>query len=159
MTVTSPAEGGCTCGEVRYRMTSEPLFTHGCHCTWCQRQSGGAFAVNAMIETDRVEALKGEPEAVPVPSPSGKGQTIMRCPTCRIALWSHYAGAGDKVAFIRAGTLDGGAALEPDIHIYTSSKQPWLTLPEGKPAVPEYYSAKEMWPAESLARMKALMAG
>ena len=151
------AEGGCACGRVRYRMTAAPLFVQACHCTWCQRQSGGAFAVNAMIETDRIELLEGEPEAAPVPTPSGKGQTILRCPACRIALWSHYGAAGDRLAFVRAGSLDGGAVLEPDIHIYTSTRQPWVALPEGKPAVPEYYNAREVWPGESLARMKRLM--
>ncbi len=149
------AEGGCTCGEVRYRM-SRPLFVHGCHCTWCQRQSGSALAINAMIETDRVTVLQGRTEAVVTPSPSGKGQTIHRCPTCRIALWSHYAGAGPKVAFVRVGSLDEAWRLPPDVHIFTSTRQPWLTLPEGVSAVPEFYSAKEMWPAESLARMAAL---
>jgi hypothetical protein len=149
-------EGGCSCGEVRYRLTDRPIFVHGCHCTWCQRQSGSAFAINAMIETDRVEILAGKPEPTPTPSPSGKGQTILRCPTCRIAVWSHYAGAGDKLAFVRAGSLDDTTRIEPDIHIYTSTKQPWVTLPQDKHAVPEYYNAKEMMPPESLARMAAL---
>ncbi|MBC6440353.1 MAG: GFA family protein [Rhodospirillales bacterium] len=150
-------EGGCACGEIRYRMMTKPLFVHSCHCSFCQRQSGAAFAVNAMIETDRIELLKGQTEPVTVPTTSGAGQTIMRCPTCRVAVWSHYAAAGDKIAFVRAGSLDGGAAIEPDIHIFTSTKQPWVPLPEGKPVVEEYYSAKKMWPEESLMRMKSLM--
>ncbi len=150
-----PAEGGCSCGAVRYRMESAPIFVHGCHCTWCQRETGSAFATNAMIETDRVSLLSGEPVAVATPSASGKGQTILRCPACHVALWSHYAGAGETIAFVRVGTLDEASLLEPDIHIFTTTKQPWVTLPEGKPAVPEYYSAREMWPPESLARAKA----
>ncbi|MBT6203433.1 MAG: GFA family protein [Alphaproteobacteria bacterium] len=153
---TFNAEGGCSCGEVRFRITSAPIFTHGCHCTDCQRLSGGAFAINAMIETDRVEVLAGTPKSVPVSTPSGKGQNIMRCPTCNTALWSHYGGAGDKLAFVRAGTLDDTSLIEPDIHIFTRSKQPWVILPEGKPAVEVYYDAKEMFPAEGLARMGAL---
>ena len=152
-----PAEGGCRCGEVRYRINSAPIFVHGCHCTDCQRLSGGAFAVNAMIETDQVELLEGEPVSVPVPTPSGKGQNIMRCPTCNTAVWSFYGGAGDKLAFVRAGTLDDTSHVEPNIHIFTRSKQPWVTLPEGKPAVEVYYDAKEMMPAKSLQRMAALM--
>ena len=159
MTSGFPAEGGCSCRDVRYRMESAPIFVHGCHCTWCQRETGSAFATNAMIETDRVTLLKGEPVAIPTPSASGKGQTILRCPTCHVALWSHYAGAGDRLAFVRVGTLDDATLLEPDIHIYTSTKQPWVTLPEGKPAVPEYYKAAETWPAESLARAKAARQG
>jgi hypothetical protein len=151
-----PLDGGCTCGAVRYRMTGGPLFVHCCHCRWCQRETGAAFALNAMIEADRVVLLAGKPEAVPTPSASGRGQLIARCPDCRVALWSTYAGAGDAVRFVRVGTLDEPDRLPPDIHIYTASKQPWVVIPPGVPAVPEYYRARDHWPAASLARRKAL---
>jgi len=153
-----PYEGGCTCRSVRYRMLAKPLFVHCCHCTWCQRESGAAFALNAMIEADRVELLQGEVEVINTPSNSGKGQKISRCPKCRIALWSNYSGAGDAVRFVRVGTLDEPGRFPPDIHIFTSTKQPWVVLPEGTPAVPEYYKASERWPKESLERRAALMA-
>ena len=149
-------EGGCTCRSVRYRMTSKPMFVHCCHCTWCQRESGAAFALNAMIEADRVELLQGDVEVVNTPSNSGKGQKISRCPKCRIALWSNYSGAGDAVRFVRVGTLDEPGRFPPDIHIFTSTKQPWVMLPPGTPAVPEYYKASERWPKESLERRAAL---
>ena len=151
-------EGGCTCRSVRFRMTSRPLFVHCCHCRWCQRETGSAFVLNAMIEADRVELLGGEPEMVLTPSASGKGQKIWRCPICYIAIWSNYAGAGDKVRFMRVGTLDEPDRLPPDIHIFTMSKQPWVILPEGVPAVREYYNPREMWPAQSLERRAALIA-
>ena len=153
-----PIEGGCDCRAMRYRMMSSPLFVHCCHCRWCQRESGASFALNAMIEADRVTLLAGAPEIVDTPSASGKGQKILRCPTCRIALWSHYAGAGTAVSFVRVGTLDSPDPLPPDIHIFTSSKQPWVVLPPGAPAVPEYYDRKQYWPAQSLARLEALLA-
>ena len=149
-------EGGCTCRTVRYRMTSKPLFVHCCHCRWCQRETGASFALNAMIESERVELIEGKPELVDTPSNSGKGQQIMRCPSCRVALWSHYAGAGELLSFVRVGTLDDPDRLPPDIHIFTSSKQPWVVLPPGDPAVPEYYDRKQYWPEESQARLKAL---
>ncbi len=152
---TFPMEGRCTCGAVRFRLESPPLFVHCCHCRWCQREIGSAFALNAMIETDRVTQLQGKPEPVAIPSESGKGQTILRCPACRIALWSHYAGAGEKIAFVRVGTLEDPDSLPPDIHIYTDSKQPWVVLPPGVPTVPEYYRASDYWPAESLERRRA----
>ena len=158
--MTDPAEfaldGGCTCRAVRYRLTSKPLFVHCCHCRWCQRETGASFALNAMIESDRVVLLAGEPEIVDTPSHSGKGQRIARCPRCRIALWSNYGGGGDVVRFVRVGTLDDPDRLPPDIHIFTASRQPWVVLPPGMPAVEEYYSSKEYWPAESLARREAL---
>jgi hypothetical protein len=151
-------EGACTCGAVRYRMTSRPMIVHCCHCRWCQRETGTAFALNALIEADRVVLLKGEPEIVNTPSNSGKGQKIARCPVCRIALWSNYAGAGDAVRFVRIGTLAEPDRLPPDIHIFTSSKQPWVVLPPGAPAVPEFYDLPAVWPKESLERRRALRA-
>ena len=152
------AEGGCTCGAVRYRLTDGPLFVHCCHCRWCQRESGSAFALNAMIEADRLTLLAGTPEPLPTPSASGRGQTIMRCPQCRVALWSHYAGAGPSVSFVRVGTLDAPDAFPPDIHIFTASKQPWVQLPTGALAVDAYYDRTTCWPAAALARMDALRA-
>src|SRR5678815_895094 len=153
-----PLEGGCTCRAVRFRLASRPLFVHCCHCTWCQRESGASFALNAMIESERVELLSGAPELVDTPSASGAGQRIARCPRCRVAVWSHYAGFGDAIRFVRVGTLDEPGRLPPDIHIFTASKQPWVVLPTGTPAVAEYYDRKQYWPAESLARRDAMRA-
>lgn len=153
-----PAEGGCTCGAVRYRITAAPLIVHCCHCRWCQRETGSAFAINALIEADRLEVLAGRPEMISTPSESGKGQLIWRCPTCRVALWSNYAGAGPNIHFVRVGTLDEPGRLSPDIHIYTASKQPWVRLPHDVPAVPAYYDAREVWSSASRARWRAAMA-
>lgn len=154
-----PLEGGCDCRMIRYRLEDRPLFVHCCHCRWCQRETGTAFALNAMIEADRMSLLSGDPEIVDTPSNSGNGQKIARCPLCRIALWSNYAaGAGPAIRFVRVGTLDEPDHLPPDIHIFTASKQPWVVLPPGIPAVAEYYDLSKYWPAESLARLKALRA-
>lgn len=152
-----PAEGGCDCRSVRYRMETSPLFVHCCHCRWCQRESGASFALNAMIEADRVVELGSSPELVDTPSSSGSGQLIARCPNCKVALWSNYAGAGPLVKFVRVGTLDLPDLLPPDIHIFTASKQPWIVLPDAIPAVTEYYDRKQYWPADSLARHKVLL--
>jgi hypothetical protein len=155
---TFPLEGGCTCRSVRYRMMTKPLFVHCCHCRWCQRETGAAFALNALIESDRVKLLQGAPVVVNTPSNSGRGQKIVRCPECHVALWSHYAGAGDAVKFVRVGTLDDPDRVPPDIHIFTASKQPWVVLPPGTPAVPEYYERNKYWPKESLERRRAMLA-
>ena len=149
--------GRCTCGAVHYRMTSNPLFVHCCHCRWCQRETGSAFALNALIESERLELLSGSVHTVHTPSASGMGQDIVRCAQCEVALWSHYAGLGDKVSFVRVGTLDDADRMAPDIHIYTSSRQPWVVLPESVPAVPEYYRRSEYWPADSIGRRARLL--
>lgn len=156
--VDAGTDGRCTCGSVRFRMTSKPLFVHCCHCRWCQRETGSAFVINAMIEADRVVLLAGAPEVVWTPSNSGKGQKITRCPSCRVALWSNYTGAGDAIRFVRVGTLEDPDRYPPDIHIFTASKQPWFTLPPGTPAVEEYYDRERYWPADSLARRRAVLA-
>ena len=152
-----PIEGGCDCRQVRYRMMTAPLVVHCCHCRWCQRETGSAFVLNALIEAERVVLSKGVPDVVLTPSASGKGQKIARCPVCRVALWSNYAGAGDRFRFVRVGTLDDPDRLPPDIHIFTASKQPWVVLPEGALVFAEYYDRETCWPSESLARRRALL--
>jgi hypothetical protein len=158
MSASETNEGGCTCRHVRYRMTSMPMFVHCCHCRWCQRETGSAFVLNALIESERVELLHGDVEVVDTPSNSGKGQRISRCPTCRIALWSNYGGSGDVIRFVRVGTLDEPDRLPPDVHIYTMSKQPWVVLPPGVPVFAEYYRSAEVWPKDSYERRNAALA-
>jgi hypothetical protein len=147
-------EGGCSCGSVRYRLASEPLFVHCCHCLNCQRQTGSAFVINLLIETDRVELVRGEPAAIGVPRDDGSSQTVWRCPDCQVAVFSQYT--SPKVRFVRGGTLDEPSAIEPDVHIFTRSKVPWVVLPESTPAFDVYYDTKKLWPPASLERLAAL---
>jgi hypothetical protein len=148
-------EGGCACGGIRYRLASEPMFVHCCHCLNCQRQTGSAFVINLLIETDRVELLAGEPEPVEVPRDDGPVQEILRCPACRVAVYSHYGSR--EVAFVRGGTLDDPTGITPDVHIYTRSKVGWVTLPESAPAFEAYYDSKTLWPAASLQRLVGVL--
>ena len=151
-------DGGCDCRAVRYRLSVASLFVHCCQCRWCQRESGSAFALNAMVESDRVSMLRAQaPELVNTPSASGAGQQIARCPSCRVAVWSHYAGAGPLLTFLRVGTLNEPDCMPPDIHKFAASKQPWVVLPPAMPAVAEYYRRAEHWPAASLARFAELL--
>ena len=150
-----PLEGGCACGEVRYRLSCAPMFVHCCHCLDCQRQTGSAFVLNAIYEADRVELLSGEPEPVAVPTSSGRPHDIHRCPTCRTALWSDYGRRGFR--FVRAGTLDHPSALKPDVHIFTHSKLPWVALPADTPSFDVYYETDKLWPPGSLARRRAVL--
>ena len=149
-------EGGCACGAVRYRLTSEPMFVHCCHCLNCQRQTGSAFVINLLIETDRVEVLAGDPQPVDVPRDDGSAQVIFRCPDCQVAVFSSYG--WPELRFVRGGTLDDPSSVAPDIHIFTKSKVPWVTLPDGTPAVEIYYDTRELWPPRSLERLDAILA-
>ena len=153
--MSSSLEGRCSCGAVRYRLASEPLFVHCCHCLNCQRQTGSAFVINLLIETERVELLAGEPQPVDVPRDDGSMQRIFRCPHCQVAVYSEYT--RPEFRFVRAGTLDDPSAVRPDVHIFTRSKVPWVTLPESVPAFEIYYDTKGLWPAESLERARAAL--
>ena len=148
-------EGGCTCKEVRYRLDDKPMVVHCCHCSWCQRETGSAFVINAVIESARLTLLSGQPEMVLTPSASGRGQKIMRCPKCWVAVWSHYS--RDALSFVRVGTLDNPNAAPPDVHIFTRSKLDWVTLPGSVPAFEIYYDRKALWPAASLERLDAVL--
>jgi hypothetical protein len=154
--IVSEREGGCTCGAVRYRLASDPLFVHCCHCLNCQRQTGSAFVVNLLIEADRVELLSGDPQPVDVPRDDGSKQRIYRCPDCQVAVYSEYGRC--EVLFVRGGTLDRPSDITPDVHIFTKSKVGWVTLPESAPAFEVYYDSKTLWPAASLERLRAALA-
>ena len=149
--MNTPREGGCTCGAVRYRLASEPMFVHCCHCLNCQRQTGSAFVINLLIETDRVEVLTGSPQAVDVPRDDGSAQRISRCPVCQVAVFSQYG--WPSVLFVRAGTLDDPTDVRPDVHIYVRSKVRWLALPPDVPAFDVYYDTRRQWPPNSLRRL------
>jgi hypothetical protein len=154
--MTDSLEGGCACRAVRYRLGSAPMFVHCCHCRDCQRQTGSAFVLNALIETDRITLLAGDPASIAVPTDSGRPHDIYRCPACQTALWSDY-GRRPALRFVRVGTLDDPAALPPDVHIYTRSKLPWIRLPDGVPAFDAYYDTRTLWPAASLERRRAIL--
>jgi hypothetical protein len=156
--MTGTLDGGCACGEVRYRLATAPMFVHCCHCLNCQRHTGSAFVINLLIEAARVASLGGAPEPVTMPLNGGSPNRIFRCPTCRVAVWSEYGGR-TQVRFVRGGTLDDPSAVSPDVHIYTRSKLPWVRLPESVPSFDAYYDPKALWPSASLERRKAALAG
>ncbi|HEV8102194.1 MAG TPA: GFA family protein [Gaiellaceae bacterium] len=149
-------EGGCACGAIRYRLQSDPLFIHCCHCRNCQRQTGSAFVINLMIEASHVEMVAGAPQPVEVPRDDGNTQRIFRCPTCQVAVYSEYG--RPEVRYVRGGTLDQPSEVTPDVHIFTKSKVSWLTIPESTPAFEVYYDMEALWPAASLERLNAILA-
>jgi hypothetical protein len=151
-----PREGGCSCGAVRYRLTSDPLVVHCCHCLNCQRQTGSAFVINLLIETDQVKLNGEEPRPVDVPRDDGSMQTVWRCPTCQVAVYSQYTHPG--IRFVRAGTLDDPSDVSPDVHIFTRSKLGWVSIPDSTPAFDVYYETKALWPPASLERLEAVLA-
>lgn len=150
----TPLEGGCSCGRVRTRIEVAPFIVHCCHCTICQRQTGTAFVLNALVETEHVTLLGAEPRRYDMPTESGRGHAIYRCADCGIAVWSEYGGV-TTVRFVRVGTLDDPKALPPDVHIFARSKLPWVMLPEGARAYEIFYDPKVDMPPESYDRWRA----
>ena len=152
-------QGGCACGKTRYKLTAAPLIVHACHCRDCQRLSGGAFALNIWLEKANVEADHARLRSMSVPAGSGKPQQIFRCPDCGTAIYSKYHAAPGDTVLVRVGTLDHPEQVEPDVHIFTRSKLPWLDLPAGVPSFETFYKLAELWPAESRERLRRNIAG
>ena len=153
--MTALREGGCACGAIRYRLLSDPMFVHCCHCLNCQRQTGSAFAINLLIEADRVEMLAGAPRPVEVPRDDGSAQRIFRCPACQVAVFSEYG--RPELRYVRAGTLDRPSDVPPDVHIFTRSKLSWVAIPNSVPSFDVYYDTRALWPATSLDRLDAIL--
>jgi len=148
----TPIEGRCACGALAFRLARPPLFVHACHCTRCQRETGGAFAHHLMIETAQLQLLQGQPLFTRVPTDSGGRHWVARCADCHGVLWNAHGSRQPLIVYLRVGTLDEPAAWPPQAHIYLRSRQPWLVL---DPAVPQFsgaYDARKTWPADSLAR-------
>jgi hypothetical protein len=154
-TMAKKVTGGCACGSIRYQLLDKPMFVHCCHCDDCQRLTGSAFVLNAIIETQAIKLLRGNPVAVPVPRENSP-HDIYRCPKCQTAVWSDY-GRRPNVRFVRVGTLDKPGALEPDVHIYTQWKAKWLKLPKRTPSFRDYYKTSKLWPKASLKRLNAAL--
>jgi len=147
--------GGCSCGAIRYELTADPMIVHACHCRDCQRITGGPFVINLWIEKKFVEAKGAKPESFTRPGGSGKDHTLHFCGTCGTYVWSDYRIVSTECWFVRAGTLDDPSSVVPDIHIFTRTALPWIQLPKGARAVESSYKIDEVWPAESLARLRA----
>ena len=156
MTLKNFHSGHCACKNISFHLTSDPMFVNCCHCTWCQRETGSSYVINAVIETDRVILNSGTTEVIQTPSASGKGQKIHRCPTCKVALWSHYPGGGDKLAFVRVGTLENAYSISPHAHIFASTKHAWVLFSDDIPVFEGYYDRTTLWPKESLLRLETL---
>lgn len=152
MTNDDLTRGHCACGAAAFEFSEKPLIVHCCHCTWCQRETGTAFAQNALIETETISVIAGAPEKTRVPSASGKGQTLVGCGECHTVLWSHYSGMGEKIAFVRVGSLENPGRFPPDVHIFVQSKQPWVIIPAGARSFQEYYQWRDVWREDAKAR-------
>lgn len=155
---TPTLDGGCACGQVRYRLLSTPMFVHCCHCTRCQRETGTPFAHHAMIEFSRFEVLQGAAHFLRVPTDSGGVHWVARCPACQTAMWNEHGARPAVTLYVRVGTLDTPQALPPQAHIYVRSRQAWLRLDDSVPSYRGAYDAARLWPADSLARYQAARA-
>ena len=137
-------EGGCDCGAVRFRLEAEPIVVNCCHCRACQRQSGSAFAINVIVETDQVTILSGDPIRFAHETGSGAGQSNLRCDACGTSLASVYHAAGETLRFLRGGAFDDSTAVVPDVHIFTAEKVDWVAIPEGMRSYEGFYPGRDI---------------
>jgi hypothetical protein len=124
--LTLPAEGGCQCGEVRYRLTGAPVWLTVCHCSECKRQSGGTFGMSMRMHAADVMLVKGELKCWTRTADSGGTVNCFFCGACGIRVWHEPAGSG--FLHIKPGTLDDGSQLAPRYEGWTRRKAPWLTI-------------------------------
>jgi hypothetical protein len=150
-------EGGCACGEVRFRAEGEPIFVNNCHCRLCQRQTGSTSVVNAFFESDRLRVTQGQLTEHTLKAGSGGDHTMARCAECGTAVFSYYPRAGRLGIGVRVGSFDDPGAFTPTAVVFTESKMPWVTLPEGIPAFEQYYSPKDVYAPDKWARLAALL--
>ena len=147
----TPLDGGCTCAKIRFRLEVAPIITHCCHCRNCQKASGSAFSINAMIESEHLTVLEGTPERFR----GTDSQEVARCAACGLTLWSQHPHFGEAIAFVGVGVLDQGERLAPEAHYFTRSKHPWVQLP---PDLPAFEALGYPEKPEAGARIEAVMA-
>jgi hypothetical protein len=151
-----PLSGGCACGQVRYKVVGEPLFTHACHCSDCQRTTGSAFVLHTVIAKDDLE-IEGETKATTLPTGSGAGYDPHFCINCGTYIWCKYHFSAKGVIVIRSGTLDDTTLVEPQAHVFTRYKLPWMTLPTDVPVFEEFFDREKVYPKESFERWTELV--
>jgi len=124
-------EGGCNCGAVRYKLAGAPLVTAQCHCRNCQRQSGSAFSVNLVVRLSDVETTGELTTWIDRDTHSGNPVYRRFCGTCGSPIFSDLA-RGNGTTIIKLGTLDDPAAFAPAVSVWTTTKLPWVELPNGQ---------------------------
>ena len=122
--------GGCQCGAIRYEVAGEPRQVVACHCTDCQRQSGSAFGMTMVVEVSAFRITAGTPRIYHSTSSTGRAKAGAFCPDCGTRIY-HQPQWRKGTISVKPGTLDDTTWLQPQIHIWTASKQPWVTIPEG----------------------------
>ncbi len=130
--VSLPIEGGCQCGALRYQISAPPLMVYNCHCTNCQKIGGGPFGTPATVLEASFAFVAGEPSTVEWTSDAGNVRFGWFCGACgsRIAHGQRPSAGG--ILSVRSGTFDDTSWVEPVGDIWVRSKQPWVTLPEGR---------------------------
>ena len=126
----SKIAGGCQCGATRYEVAVPPKQVLACHCTDCQKQSGSAFGLVMVVDEQAFELTEGEVRKFVSMSAAGREKTGAFCPECGSRIY-HVIAWRPGMLSVRAGTLDDTSWLEPEVHLWTASKQPWVHIPEG----------------------------
>lgn len=147
---TRPITGRCVCGDLTYLVDAPPLFTHACHCLDCQRETGTAFNMTTIIVGSDLAITHGELRSIQI-SPR---RTRHSCAKCNTAIYVSSTTFPSTVT-LRPGTLDDTSVAAPQAHIWVSRKQSWLSLPDAVPKFEFRYVQEDVWPAPSLARLKA----
>ena len=123
-------EGGCQCGGIRYQIEGDPIALAICHCTDCQQQSGSAFGMSLIVPQAAFRVTLGEPRSFTKQADSGNETKCFFCGDCGVRIY-HSPSAMGTTYNVKPGTLDERSWLRPSVEVWTSSKQPWVAVPEG----------------------------
>lgn len=121
--------GSCLCGAVTYRSSEQPVVTAFCHCRNCQKGGGAAYSANVAVPTTSV-AIDGPIKRYSTQGGSGSRLTRSFCSTCGSPIAIEVEALAGLM-LLQAGTLDDASAVEPNVHIWCASAQPWDSIPEG----------------------------
>jgi len=130
-------EGACLCGAVKYSSPAEPVLEAVCHCENCQRQAGTAFSVVVGVPASSLK-IEGEENVATYQDRGDSGKSVQRrfCRNCGSPIVSVVEVAPDLL-FIKSGTLNDRSWLDPKLHIWCDSAQPWYEIPKGTQQLPQ----------------------
>jgi hypothetical protein len=133
LAVSAVHEGGCLCGDVRYRTRAQPLRVTICHCTFCQRFTGSAFLVEPIFRRADVAFYGAVAKRYDHRSDSSRKRvTLNFCGQCGTTICLDLERFPDILGLC-GGTFDDPNWFDrsQSRHIFTRSAQDGVVLPAG----------------------------
>ena len=137
--------GSCICGSVTFTARGRPDRAYACHCGDCQKRSGSAFAMMLPVARSKFR-VDGETTTIDQKEANGVVAQLHLCTNCLTRIYTLNPIWTDLV-ILRVGTLADTRAVRPAFHIWTESRQRWLTLPSDAPQFETQPASPDEWRA------------